>query len=291
MEKLGQDVLPVWKELAVYQESRVWPNNVPPKGYNRSSDRISDLEKMAEEDHLEFVSDYYSLPISYGYGPTPRLSPLVKEELNRLDTRLNVLAANEDLSWKPTHEKIYLLRNNRWYRDDRLEVPSPLLQRWLKQNVRELVKNPPPIMLEGEPLRHLLDWQAEVETNLTPWQLFYGLRWATVPAEQRKEYGWDLQFMSPSTADAKHRYSPFKRLVNASFSARYHLLQFYATLTEEQRAALLGSNLDFTALSADRQQQAFFLQPLLVALSRQSQSIVLGMRHRPGGSEIGDINM
>ena len=40
------------------------------------------------------------------------------------------MAAKRDISWKRTADGLVLIRNNRWYRDDDLEVPQPLLRRW-----------------------------------------------------------------------------------------------------------------------------------------------------------------
>jgi hypothetical protein len=289
-ERLKQDVPPVWKELAAYQQSRVWPNAPPPKGYIPHEDRISDLERMAEADHLEFVSDYYSLPISCSSGPEPRLSPQAREELNRLDTRLNILAADNDVSWKATPENIYLLRNNRWYRDDRLEVPSPLLQRWLEHDARQWVKEPDPGRMEGEALRRFLDWQAEIVSALTPWQLFYGLRYASVPPEKWKDYAWGAERNSLDPNDQSRRYRPFLRL-SYGIPENYHLIQFYASLSKEQRTALLAGSLDFITLGGEQQRMAVYLQPLLNALARQEQPIMLGLRHPPGGYLVGGANV
>ena len=96
---------------------------------------------------------------------------------------------------------VYLVRNNRWYRDDGLEAPQPLLRRWfglLLQARRQAAAQaeklqaaapsvPQPFPQAAPPvtpqspeertatMKQTWDWAAEVFGALTPWQVYNGL--------------------------------------------------------------------------------------------------------------------
>ena len=280
VKQLGRNAPSVWKELAAYQESRVWPNALPAKSHLSYENRAEVLEWLADTAHLEFVADYYSLIWGTRHSIlSAQMSLPLQEELNKL-------AGELDLSWKRVGD-VCLFRNNRWYRDDGLEVPAPLLRRWLSQNVREWAKqsastSPVSKAEQTAQNRRLLDWQAEVVSTLTPWQIFNGLAFVTLPPDKREQYAWglDMRHVSPDAAEAHIPYAPFKRQVQ-NLIFRYRLMLLYASLSAEQRTALLAGNLDFHALTGEQEQQAIYLQPLLqIRLSRRERPILLGLRQR-----------
>ena len=120
-----------WKQLADYQRGRVWPNTLPklPPDYGHpfqiGISRAAQTDWLGERGGMEYVCDYYSKGGST-MPPEQRKQPLRRP----LAAELDELAAKRDISWKRTADGLVLIRNNRWYRDDDLEVPQPLLRRW-----------------------------------------------------------------------------------------------------------------------------------------------------------------
>ncbi len=280
VKQMGRNAPSVWKELAAYQESRVWPNDLPSKTHLSYQNRAEALEWLADLAHLEFVADYYSL--MGGTHPTTMPAQLrmgLKEELN-------LCAAELDLSWKQSGD-IYLCRDNRWYRDDGLEVPAPLLRRWLVQNVREWAKasaSKSPVSPEAKAAltRSMLDWQAEVVSTLTPWQIFNGLAYVTLPPENREQYAWgmDIRHIPSDAPQARTPYAPFRQQIEI-LVLHYRLMLFYASLNADQRTTLLKGELNFNTLTGDQEQQTLYLQPLLhVYKDRHERQMLLGLRPR-----------
>ena len=115
--------------MAVYQEQHVWLNDPPqskPDPQQRPR-RPEVLNWLADKGGVEFVADYYSVagqPLSDADKTKNLTRPLKRE----LDYR----AAQEDMSWKQRTDGLYLFRDNRWYRDDRLEVPDKTIKGLLK---------------------------------------------------------------------------------------------------------------------------------------------------------------
>src|SRR5207245_775632 len=102
---------------------------------------------------------------------TRQLTSPLEEELNRL-------ASDQDSSWKKRADNLYLIRHNRWYRQDALEVPAPLLQKWVSHLPGAPVKPADKERSPNELLRSQVEWEAEVAATLTPWQIIWGLTWA-----------------------------------------------------------------------------------------------------------------
>ncbi len=304
VKKMGRNAPAVWKELSAYQESRFWPNDLPAKTYPNPRNRAKILEWLADLGHVEFVSDYYSLRgLSQSTQLPDNLSLPLTEELNKC-------AVEQDLSWKQ-QGGVYLFRSNRWYRDDGLEVPAPLLRRWLTQNVLKWAKvkstlSFSPWTREGKRMskeqmekaeadmdasrptpealatiaHDMLDWQAEVVSTLTPWQLFNGLVYTTIPPDKREQYAWggETARFPADFAPARLPYTPFSGFVNEMVK-RHGLLLFYASLNVEQRTALLAGGLDVSTLTASQAQQAIYVHPILqIAVSRRDQPILLGIK-------------
>jgi len=134
-----------WKPLLEYAKSRVWENaplearpySPMPEAVQR---RSALLDVLANEGGAEIVADYHSARPS-GINSAKfdelrrslpdRITSEVKEKV--VGEVLNGVASWYDASWKASVASpgVYLVRNNRWYRDDLLEVPNKLLDRWI----------------------------------------------------------------------------------------------------------------------------------------------------------------
>ena len=252
VKKLGGQAPPDWKRLTAYQERRVWPND-PPK--DRSLMKVMSafgpprqaecLEWLKDKAHIEFVSDYYDRGCS-------TLSVVEKEKspTEPLKVELDSLAAEQDVSWKKGQDGIYLFRNNRWYRDDALQVPVAKLQRW----TTELVAIPPlkanaPTFSDPHSLKARMDLEAQIVTELTPFQISNGLEWAAVDVH--------------SKTSPPHTVFPFAGFADRILHERYTAL-FYSCLTDLERTALLEGHLVFSELNSDQRRQAVFLKPSLL---------------------------
>jgi len=200
---MGEAAPPEWKRLAAYQRGRVWPNvllKLPPEDHHTwhpAVSRAAQTDWLGERGHMEYVSDYYSHG-GYAMPPEQRKLPVKRP----LAAELDEMAAKRDVSWTKDAAGIYLVRNNRWYRDDALEVPQPLLRRWfgavLQARRQEVTRRQeaaqaapqatvqatgqaapqlPPQSPEERTaiLRQKWDWAAEAFATLTPWQIRNGL--------------------------------------------------------------------------------------------------------------------
>ena len=195
---MGDAAPPEWKQLAAYQRSRIWPNTLPklpPEDHHvwqPTVSRAAQTDWLGAQGHMEYVSDYYSQG-GYEMPADQKKLPVQRPPA----TELNEIAAKHDVSWTKDADGVYLVRNNRWYRDDGLEVPQPLLRRWFEAQLQtrqaEIVRReaaaqtgtqtktqtPPGTPQTPEERRvtqrQMLDWAAEVFSTLTPWQIRNGL--------------------------------------------------------------------------------------------------------------------
>lgn len=203
VHQMGEAAPSEWKRLVAYQHSHVWPNRLPAlppddhTAWHPSVSRAAQTDWLGEQGHMEYVCDYYS---HGGYEmPEEQKKLLVKRPLA---IELDEMASRRDVSWTKDVAGIYLVRNNRWYRDDALEVPEPLLRRWfgtlLQARRQEIARqqavaaqaatpsspqatpqvalqSPQPPQERTAALRQRWDWGAEVFGTLTPWQIRNGL--------------------------------------------------------------------------------------------------------------------
>ncbi len=300
---MGEAAPPEWKRLAAYQRSRVWPNllpKLPPDDHSASQvviSRAAQTDWLGEKGHMEYVCDYYS---HGGYAmPEDQKKLAVKRPLA---AELDEMAARRDVSWTKDADGITLVRNNRWYRDDGLEVPQPLLRRWfgaLLQTRREqaarqqaaaqatqgAAQTPPQAVLQSPvertaAMKQNWDWVAEVFSTLTPWQIRNGLSLfqpeekdlapqndatAAKLYEKLKHYVPPPGGIAPPGYDAYTdvtRRPPFWGAVNV-VKGFPHTAQLYGSLDNAGRTALLEGRLPASALSAAQLTQAVSLQPLL----------------------------
>ena len=317
---MGDAAPPEWRQLAAYRRSRIWPNTLPklpPRAHDDRSpivSRAAQTDWLGEQGHMEYVSDYYADYFSNGGYAMPEAQrklpvrrPLAKE--------LDEIAAQHDVSWTKDADGVYLVRNNRWYRDDGLEVPQPLLRRWFalllqtrRQDAAQAERlqaaappapQPAPQIRPQSPeertavMKRTWDWAAEVFSTLTPWQVYNGL--ALFQPEERdlaaqndasEKRGEELRrFIPPSAGSSgwsiisfNTQRPPFSGAVGA-LKGLPHTVQLYAGLDDAQRTALLEGRLPASALSPSQLAQAVSLQPLLpqALQSSPAASVFLGL--------------
>lgn len=276
VERLGKDAPATWKQLAVYQENHVWAND-PPRERPAPSlppRRAEVLDWLADRAGLEFVADYYSVAAH-------PLTPAEKKQLPRLPLKreLDARAAEQDMSWKKRNDSLYLFRDNRWYRDNALEVPAADLQR-LQKRLRTSGETPSAAAPQkrdpagGESVPDAgtlaqLSLDADIVRSLTPWQIANGLTYF-VPEEDSRTF----DFGHP-----RHTWRPFA-LIAENVLTEYNTARFYAGLNQTQVTALLNGNLSVAQLNPDQLQQAMFVLPdlQLAVGSRPPETIRLGLR-------------
>jgi hypothetical protein len=291
IQKLGDTVPAKWKELAAYQASRVWPNDLPqtlssatfpPQGKYRADV----LDWLADQAGIEFVADYYTQRDSSQMSDVEKAHPLT----GNLKETLDIVAKHQDVSWLRTEEGIYLVRNNCWYRDDRLEIPTAWLQRWHRQ--LETLKVVPADRMKGarvydldtDPvhLKARMDWETDIASKLTDWQL-PSLVWAAMeqimPASTKDQTAYFSMPDTPasaSSASVKVIGFPFAA-VGTTLLQELSIVRFYAGLTEAQREALVIGQLSLSTLSPAQQEQVRYLSPTLPYLAGH-QSVWLGLK-------------
>ncbi|MCW3056030.1 MAG: hypothetical protein JWN14_5200 [Chthonomonadales bacterium] len=260
VDKLGKRAPDDWKRLAAFQKTRIWPNDPPEKkmaprtlsvfGPPRLSEKLSWLK---EKSSIEFISDYYDRG---GASLSEAAKAAVPAEPVKLE--LDELAAEQDISWRPGEAGLYLFRNNRWYCEDGLQVPLPLL----RELTNELLAHPP--QREGsttkrestlQELKARMDVEARIVTELTPYQIANGLEWAAVETHPKK---------GPAIT-----VFPFAGFADQILHERYTAL-FYGSLNDSARTALIEGRLPFAELSPDQQRQAIFVVPSLVLQSPEN---------------------
>lgn len=283
VKRLGRDAPEEWKRLAAYQQSRIWKNDIPahPRRRGRRSPlRSQALQWLADKADIQYVADYYSLPRE-PMKLQEKTAPLTQSLKETLDT----IADEQQMSWKQRPDDVYLFRNNRWFRDDYLEVPNALLRRWLADHPRLEQSATSKQTLAGRN-KQLLDWGSEVVANLTPWQIATGLRYFTPQSG----------FVSGNLPKAQADQSTFAEgdpgLIWETFpfyedsqpiTRSYKTLQFYAGLEENARQALTANQLVFSDLLPLQQQEAAYLLPQLHAVAKAypARNIRLGWNVGP----------
>lgn len=258
-----------WQRLAAYQQSRVWKNDIATlEEYHRQPFRRAEvLDWLAEKADLEFVADYYShtaRPLS--------LQQKMRKLSRTLKAELDYHAAEQDMSWKQRTDGICIIRNNRWYRDDNMEVPARLLQQWEATPLPPLKFEAGHLPANEDLLRRItaqLDREIEFMSSLTLWQISNGLE-GYVPEKGSRQF--DLEHPA-------YAWRPFSHIAQHTLTDD-SFLQFYIRLTPEMRQELLGGHLSFTALDAVQRQCALYLLPelQLLAAQRPEKPILLDMR-------------
>ena len=276
-----------WQQLADWQRKRVWPNDAGnmESGHSMNPRRAERLVWLARQADIEYVSDYYArwAPRRNGKERDEPLAHPLKDELD-------IVAQKYDVSWKRSSDAVYLFRNNRWYRDDALEVPSAYARALLRRVVPLFTERPGEMPVPGSgkmpafspaQVRAQLELECEVTNRLTPWQIANGLKWyrledgiMPVPSlfdksEQIHSHasltdgnGQEVPRASPpKSAPRRPRvWCPFEEFAHALLE-HHRLLDFYNGLGIEQRDALTYGRLAWSALSQEQQKQLAVFAP------------------------------
>ena len=304
---MGDAAPQTWKQLADYQRGRVWPNTLPKLPRDNGEmplivvSRAAQTDWLGERSGMEYVCDYYSKG-GYSMPPEQRKQPLRRP----LATELDEMAAKHDISWRRNADGLVLVRNNRWYRDDDLEVPQPLLRRWfamlLQSRQQEAAAQAATPLVVQTPeeragaIKQTWDWAAEVSSTLTPWQIYNGL---TLFQPEEK----DLMAQNDASASRlfeplKHRplqpgeamrpgFDPFTAatrrapfgLATDLLKGFSHTVHLYGSLGDAGRTALLGGRLPADALNEAQLAGAASLTPTLPQALQNSlaASVLLGL--------------
>ncbi len=185
---------------------------------------------------------------------------------------------------------IYLVRDNRWYRDDWLEVPATTLRRWKAVCTLEAEHLPPSEQAQTiaqRRIRQLYDWQADVVTALSPFQIGWGLKYARyepdadTPADFNKRETPIERMERTGGTFLEYRVPwgglPFYRDAESLFKY-LRLAQLYAGLSAVQRDALLADGLNFAALPPALQSQALYVLPKLQMWIKQHPDAPVKLR-------------
>ena len=273
-----------WLALAAFQDSRVWQNALPAKRlYNPTHPRRRSqaLQQLADTTDIEFVADYYCKR-DFPMKPEAQAAPIARE----LPEELNDFAAEQDISWKRNEENVTLFRNNRWYRDDYLEAPTPLMLQWMELRYDMDKMNKPnkrsaaapsklavsdtadgDISVTAARVQRYWDWQADVVAKLTPWQIGNGFKYfaPVVPktpptSEAVKSRSANLVPFPPADD------TPLFSLDADILMNEYKTMLFYATLDAEAKSALIQNKLPFAGLTEAQQARIIPVLPELKAL-------------------------
>ena len=310
VEKMGIAAPDEWKRLAAYQRGRVWPNTLPKLPPEDNSierpmvSRAGQMDWLGEQGHMEYVCDYYSHG-GYSMPDDQKKLPVKRPPATELDE----MAVKRDVSWTKDANGTYLVRNNRWYRDDDLEVPEPLLRRWFgallqvrRQEASRQQEAAPQAQLPKDrmaALRQTWDWAAEVYSTLTPWQMRNGLalfqpeekdQAALNDATEAKLYDKLKHYVPQPGETVAVGYNAFSEATRrppfygavTMLKGFPHTAQFYGSLDDTGRTALLEGRLPVSALSTPQFAQAISLQPFLpqAMQSFPVNSVFLGLLSR-----------
>ena len=314
VQKMGASAPDEWRRLAAYQRTRVWPNILPhllvddQHIWKPAISRAAQMDWLGEKGHLEYVSDYYSHG-GYTMPEAQRKLPVRRP----LATELDEMAVRRDVSWKKDTAGIYLIRNNRWYRATMTwKCRSPQLRRWfmalLQSRMQEIAARSS-VPATGQAvfqtipqsseeriaaLKQNWDWAAEIVQHI---DTLANQEWAvTIPtgregpgrAERRlgakldeklKHYFPQGVVLSGSDPFAEATRMPPFHLAVSMLKGFPHTAQFYGSLDDTGRTALLKGTLPASALSPVQIAQAVSLQPLLLQAMQNypPDTVLLGL--------------
>ncbi len=292
----------LYRSLASYQRTKFWninpaavlPPPVIPKGpyfpspresvqstlmqENASPLRRSDqLNWLERQTGMEYISDYYSLA-EKPMDPAQQGTPL-KTTLN---LELNKMEATNDCSWRKISNGIVLVRDNRWYRDDRLEVPQSILNSWVNQ-LPKSTESYSTMESTFKDLRSAMVIQLAVSQDamkkLTPYQIEYGLKYF-VREPQHGVFNTD----SP-----RYVLRPFERTSDLLEQAQ-PFMQFFMSLTAEEQKLLEHHALKASMLNQEQATLAIQAIPQLYYAVRNSAvapSVTLQILMKPQFGFIG----
>ncbi len=267
----------LYKELVSYATSTVWNDHLPSIEYHlyyhlsdalhgvfgplRRSER---LEWIEEHTGFQYISDYYTQS-----GSILNNNSHVRKWKHSLKYELDRMAKLNDCSYRVNTDGIYLVRDNRWYRDDELEVPDSLLSQWMS-----LI---PFIYRQSAGITHLPDLHntASIESeillnmlhHLNLFQIENGLR-QYIPNSLTENTNLSHQFIEPR---------PFTALANDVFTESL-LIKFMKSLSSNELTELLSHKLPFNRLT--------YPQRMLAIEASQNALFLLGDPDALDGSTV-----
>ena len=232
-KQFPQFLTPRIQLLLKYEIERVWANTLPKLQRHAVNNmrvrpvRWQKLRWISEKGNIEFISDYHS---ASGF---PLKDYEMKMGLKRtVDAELNEVAELHDLSWKKRSDNLYLVKNNRWYRDDYIEVPDAFLRKLMamelpflesdypmnaakkgvpqKPEAKAELKTEPKLLSEADRMRLSMDRAAEIASKLKPWQIATGLKFyfpdekAILSETMRKTAKEKIEFEKRSEVAEQH---------------------------------------------------------------------------------------
>ncbi len=212
---------------------------------------------------VEFIADYYSIP----YRPltTQEWDAKVKDNV---EEDLNDLAKEYDCSWKRQSENLFLIRNNRWYREDNLEVPLQIadeLETLSQQAKRVSFPNE-----ESAEMYRILEMASVASARLSKWQIASGLYYLV--REERVPQFNKLGVTSQQNDSLRYRKSDCQPYTGVALIALLYnkTCRFYASLDYRKRADLVTTGVRIDDLSKLQQDLLTAASPEAASMSRES---------------------
>lgn len=236
VDRFPKQVPESWKKLAAYQRGTFWPGtgerNAPPP--DLIPERLTDdLDALTDRYRVDILSDYHAVP----ERPGPS-APRSKADIRTLEPELRKLASRHDVSWKRVGSLV-LVRDNRWYRDDALEVAPDDLN-----SLTGLLPKPA-TGIGGPPASPAasLEAAAAALSRLSLWQIANGMRYYVDETQYDKARkgaagvrDWEKSNCQPL--------APISETILTS----YYTCLFYQRLAPLDRQALLGSGVPLRTL-------------------------------------------
>jgi len=263
-EGIGKDAPNDWKLLAAWQKQTVWKNTLLPQKEQpqivspiAGRTRAAALTELINTPNVEYLADYSS---TIGQDENS-----VKERENAPDNaEWNQFAADYDSSWKKA-SGVVLVRNNRWYRDEELEVPHDLAKQWLRKRTQRKVQT------QRDP-REMVEQACEYARPLTLWQASNGLAWlsqreiASTPKEWQKLLAKEI------------RTGPPLFFFDAQMMLQlYDTVLFCNSLSEDARRALFEKRLSTEMLTRTQKEAIARIVPEIQSGSLNGQQMILGV--------------
>lgn len=160
-----------------------------------------------------------------------------------------------------------MMRNNRWYRDDALEVLVELLKSW-ESALRTSSPTENPVGTAEARVRNRLSIELDKHARLNRYQIASGLEWSMSVLNATDRAG------HRNAHDAMEEKALFPlRELSLRGQRSYYTLRFCGMLSAVQRAALISGRLPIASLSQQQIEYASFLLPeCCKPAARQAQS-------------------
>ncbi len=236
--------------LAKYAEYTAWPvpkARVPPQNpmvtvIGNTSDipprRADVLQRIATQGHQDIIADY-----DWQIARPLTLTELNKPLAHSVSAALNSCSSETDSSWHRCKSGIIVDRDNRWYRDEKLNVSNDYLTGAMRSQVAITKLN------GNERQIATLAFDTKIWRDLTPWQFMNGFKWAELPPQPGKPA--ELAFGTTYTQ------------IRQSWPA----IDFAVTLSATDQRALVTGGVRLSSLSATQLQILQKYYPRLLYLS------------------------